>query len=54
MAFNKFSVPRLEALAAESLVKLHLIVLPALKDTVDRVLHWTDSTTVLYWLENQS
>ncbi len=50
---GKLSVPRLELLAADLAVQLREQVLRTLKLSVDRVHHWTDSTTVLYWLHNE-
>ena len=49
---GKTSVPRLELMAAELAVRLRHQVLCAIKVPVDTVWHWTDSTSVLYWLNN--
>ncbi len=46
------SIPRLELMAAELSVKLRLKVTQALKINIVQFFHWTDSTTVLYWLRD--
>ncbi len=49
---GRTSIPRLELLAAELSVKLREQVLRAIKVPVDSVVHWSDSMTVLYWINN--
>ncbi len=49
---NATSIPRLELLAADLAARLRQQVLRAIKVPVDSVVHWTDSTTVLYWINN--
>ena len=50
---GRTSIPRLELLAADLSVKLRQQVSRALKVGVQQVFHWTDSTSVLYWLRNE-
>ncbi len=49
---GKISVPRLELLAAELAVRVRDQVIRHLKVHIEKVFHWTDSTTVLCWLHN--
>ncbi len=51
---KKCSIPRLELMAAVLGTKLRRMVLTALKVPVIRVFHWTDSTTVLYWVNDDT
>ncbi len=48
------SIPRLELMAAELTLLLRQFVLLHLKLVVGTVFHWTDSTTVLYWLKDDA
>ena len=48
------SIPRLELMAAELTLQLRQFVLLHLKLVVSSVFHWTDSTTVLYWLKDDA
>ncbi len=47
-------MPRLELLAAELSVKVRMIAIKSVKLKIIRVTHWTDSTTVLYWIHDDS
>ncbi len=49
---GKHSVPRLELLAADLAVTLRRQVQQALKVRIDSTYHWSDSSSVLYWLNN--
>ncbi len=46
------SIPRLELLGAVLAVALKKQVLQALKQPIEKVLLWSDSVTVLYWIAN--
>ncbi len=46
------SIPRLELLAAELSVKLRQRLVQRVKINIHQVHHWTDSLTVLYWINN--
>ncbi len=48
------TIPRLELLAAELSTQLRITLLQKLKLNVEEVTHWTDSLTVLYWINNDS
>ncbi len=48
------TIPRLELLAAVLSVKIRKYVVQHLKIVISRVYHWTDSLTVLYWINNDS
>ena len=51
---NQQSIPRLELCAAATAVRLSSIVLKELQVKIDKVHFWTDSTTVLSYLNNTS
>ncbi len=46
------TIPRLELLAAELSANLRVQVTKAIKISISRSLHWVDSTTVLYWIND--
>ena len=49
---GRHTIPRLELLAADLAVALRRHVQQALKIRVDATFHWSDSSSVLYWLNN--
>ncbi len=51
---KELSIPRLELLAAELGVKVAKQTLTHLKVRVDKVKYWSDSLTVLYWLNDDA
>ena len=54
VAPKNLSIPRLELVAAQTLVKLISNVMKALSSwTISETLLWTDSTTVLHWLADK-
>ena len=50
---GRHSIPRLELLAADLAVSLRRQVQQALKIRIDATFHWSDSTAVLFWLNNE-
>ncbi len=48
------TVPRLELLAAHLAIKVRKISLTHLKGNIAKVFHWSDSLTVLFWLNDDS
>ncbi len=48
------TIPRLELLAAHLAVKVRKTALAHLKGNVVKIYHWTDSLTVLFWLNDDS
>ena len=48
------SIPRMELLAAQLAVKVRRTSLAHLKGNIARIHHWTDSLTVLFWLNDDS
>ena len=48
------TIPRLELLAAELSLAVRKMALKHLKIEPERVFHWSDSITVLYWLNNDA
>ncbi len=50
---KELSIPRMELLAAELAVKVRKKVATALKQTLDGVVLWSDSKTVLFWIMNE-
>ena len=48
------TIPRMELLAALLAVKVRQVALYHLKHPVHRVIHWSDSLTVLFWLNDDS
>ncbi len=48
------TIPRLELLAALLAVKVRQVALYHLKHPVSQVVHWSDSLTVLFWLNDDS
>ncbi len=51
---KELSIPRMELLAAELGVKVSKQALTHLKVRVDKVKYWSDSLTVLYWLNDDA
>ena len=51
---KQLTIPRMELLAAMLAVKVRKTALAHLKTTVQEVVHWSDSLTVLFWLNNDS
>ena len=51
---KQHSVPRLELCAALTGAQLGTLLLKELTLTIQDVTYWTDSTTVLHWLQSQS
>ncbi len=51
---KQLSIPRMELLAALLAVKVRKTALNHLKTTVAEVVHWSDSLTVLFWLNDDS
>ncbi len=48
------TIPCMELLAAQLAVKVRKTALTHLKTTVTKIYHWTDSLTVLFWLNDDS
>ncbi len=46
------TIPRMELLAAELATKVRRRALKALKMPISKIFHWTDSITVLYWINS--
>ena len=51
---KQLTIPRMELLAALLSVKVRKTALAHLKTTVQEVVHWSDSLTVLFWLNDDS
>ncbi len=51
---KKTSIPRLELTAATMAVRLHNTLIAEIDMAIDRVVFWTDSTTVLRYIRNET
>ncbi len=48
------TIPRMELLAAHLALKVRKVALTHLKATITKIVHWSDSLTVLFWLNDDS